>query len=77
MPDKVKAPSAAATPEVTPVKPDENVDEHGAARILGVSVQTLRNWRWQGVGPHYYKIGRSVRYGCARHLLPFLDGVEK
>jgi len=39
------------------------VDEHEAAKILGIAVQTLRNWRHQGdVGPVYRKVGRRVIY---------------
>jgi predicted site-specific integrase-resolvase len=38
------------------------VAEGQAARFLGVSVQTLRNWRCQGRGPAYIKKGRMVRY---------------
>jgi len=38
------------------------VDENKAAEILGLSVQTLRNWRHQSKGPAYSKLGRSVRY---------------
>ena len=38
------------------------VDERKAARVLGVAVQTLRNWRHQRRGPAYVKMGRSVRY---------------
>ena len=33
-----------------------------AAKILGLSPQTLRNMRSKGEGPVYYKIGRAVRY---------------
>jgi len=33
-----------------------------AAKILGLSPQTLRNMRSKGKGPVYYKIGRAVRY---------------
>jgi excisionase family DNA binding protein len=39
------------------------VDEKTASIYLGISVQTLRNWRHQRRGPHYLKVGgRSVRY---------------
>jgi hypothetical protein len=38
------------------------VDERKAASVLGVAVQTLRNWRHQRRGPMYVKMGRSVRY---------------
>ncbi len=29
---------------------------------LGVSVSTLTQWRYRGVGPRYVKVGRHVRY---------------
>ena len=38
------------------------VDEREAARILGFSVQSLRNWRSAGKPPPYIKRNRSVRY---------------
>ena len=39
------------------------VGEEEAARILGLAVQTLRNWRFKRVGPDYLKVGaRAVRY---------------
>ena len=38
------------------------VNEHEAARILGLSVQTLRNWRHLRRGLAYCKLGRSVAY---------------
>ena len=38
------------------------VSDDRAAEVMGVAVQTLRNWRHQGRGPAYLKIGRSVRY---------------
>ena len=42
---------------------DQWVDDREAAKILGFrNVQTLRNWRFQGRGPSYSKMGRSVRY---------------
>ena len=33
-----------------------------AAEILSHKVQTLRNWRFNGKGPAYLKMGRSIRY---------------
>jgi len=33
-----------------------------ASEVLGLHVQTLRNWRATGKGPVYVKQGRSVRY---------------
>lgn len=39
------------------------VGEHKAAQILGLRVQTLRNWRHLRKGPAYIKVGgRAVRY---------------
>jgi Helix-turn-helix domain len=39
------------------------VDEHGAARFLGVSVSTVRRWRWLKTGPVFRRIGGcSIRY---------------
>ena len=38
------------------------VNEHEAARLLGVAVQTLRNWRHQRRGPAYWKAGSRVNY---------------
>jgi hypothetical protein len=37
-----------------------------AAMQIGVQVQTLRNWRYLGIGPPYIRIGaRSIRYDLA------------
>lgn len=33
-----------------------------AAKIIGLKVQTLRNYRFHGKGPAYVKMGRSIRY---------------
>ncbi len=41
------------------------IDEHAAASLLGLSVKTLRRWRWSGGGPSYVKLGRCVRYDPA------------
>ena len=38
------------------------VDEHEAARILSLSVKTLRRWRWAGRPPSFHKLGSAVRY---------------
>jgi excisionase family DNA binding protein len=38
------------------------VNEIEAARQLGISVKTIRRWRWAGRGPVFRKIGGSVRY---------------
>lgn len=45
---------------------DDNpvVNEHGAARILGVSAELLKKWRQRNMGPDYiqYGPGGPVRY---------------
>ena len=50
----------------------KTVDEKAAARILGIAVQTLRNWRHIRKGPAYIKMGRSVRYQI-KDLQEYLD----
>ena len=44
-----------------------------AARRLGVKRSTLDNWRWQGGGPAYVKVGGRVRYRL-QDLADYLDG---
>jgi hypothetical protein len=41
------------------------VDEHAAAAKLGLSVKTLRRWRWAGKEVPYIKLGAAVRYDLA------------
>jgi Fe2+ transport system protein B len=45
-------------------KPSKQIhfDEKALAKRLGMSVKTLQNWRHQGIGPKWEKIGRAVRY---------------
>ncbi len=38
------------------------LNETDAARILSLSVKTLRRWRWAGKPPRFLKIGAAVRY---------------
>ena len=38
------------------------VNENVIAEESGLSVKTLRQWRFAGSGPPYYKLGRAVRY---------------
>ncbi len=40
----------------------ELVNEHVAAKALGLSVKTLRRWRWAGKGVPHCKFGSAVRY---------------
>ncbi len=46
----------------TPESPQRLLDERKAADRLGLSVKTLRRWRWAGHPPAFIKIGRAVRY---------------
>jgi len=50
--------SKHAQPKQTP----EVMNEHLAADLLGLSVQTLRNWRHLRKGPAYIKLSRRVLY---------------
>ncbi|WP_040336784.1 helix-turn-helix domain-containing protein [Candidatus Blastococcus massiliensis] len=40
----------------------ELLDTDQVAEMTGLAVNTLRSWRWQGVGPRSFKVGRWVRY---------------
>jgi len=40
----------------------ENLTTKQAAEFLQIKETTLEQWRWNGRGPRYCKIGRSVRY---------------
>jgi predicted DNA-binding transcriptional regulator AlpA len=41
------------------------INETEAAQKLGLSVKTLRRWRWAGNPPPFLKIGAAVRYDPA------------
>jgi hypothetical protein len=40
----------------------ERLTEQQLAKRWQMSVRTLQNWRWQGRGPRYLKIGARVLY---------------
>jgi predicted DNA-binding transcriptional regulator AlpA len=40
----------------------EAVTDREAAKLLGLSVATLRAWRLRRRGPRYLRFGRAVRY---------------
>lgn len=66
-PDVAPEQTVAAVPERRAEMPDlSNPDalltEREAAVVLGVKPKTLANWRGQGKGPAYVKLGRPVRY---------------
>lgn len=37
-------------------------NEKEVAALIGMSYQTLRRWRMDGIGPKYIKMSRAVRY---------------
>lgn len=45
------------------------ISARGTAAILGVTTATLANYRWQGRGPRFIRVGRLIRYR--------LDDVER
>ena len=66
-------PPAAQRPLPTQLETLRHVDEHVAAALLGLSVQTLRNWRALGKGIAYSRPNnRSVRY----RLQDLLDHID-
>ena len=50
----------------------KNLKTKEAAKFLNVKDTTLEQWRWQGRGPRFCKIGRSCRYRIA-DLETFLE----
>ena len=54
-------PHTPATPP-PPQAPSTNLTTSEAAHYLHVQPATLEQWRWNGRGPNYVKIGRSCRY---------------
>jgi predicted DNA-binding transcriptional regulator AlpA len=42
--------------------PLDLLNEYGVAKIVGLSVATIRRWRLLGQGPKYIKLNSSVRY---------------
>jgi hypothetical protein len=40
----------------------QNLDQKGLAKRWLISPRTLEQWRWQGRGPQYLKIGGRVVY---------------
>jgi hypothetical protein len=46
------------------------------AKVIGIAVTTLRNWRSAGKGPIYQKIGKRVLYSRS-DVLEFMDSFLK
>lgn len=45
-----------------PAELEELLDERQVANLICHSVRTIQKWRVSGKGPHFFKLGRSVRY---------------
>lgn len=58
-----------------PVSPDPLLATGEVARLLAQAEQTLRNWRCDGKGPAFVKIGRSVRYRTSA-VVAFVDALD-
>ena len=56
----------AETAGIDSFSDDKSIDEFGAAKFLGLSVHTLRQWRSRGGGPVYVKLGGRVTYTYGR-----------
>lgn len=56
-----------------PVELNPLLNEHEAAKYLGMSVMTMRDWRNKSRGPVYVKLGTAVRYR-ASDLKAFVEG---
>jgi hypothetical protein len=55
------APLQPSPVEPAPLEPSLTDEE--AARVIGVAVKTMRNWRSKGLGPPWVAVGRKlVRY---------------
>lgn len=55
------------------LNPGDLIDEHEAAATLHASVQTLRNWRWRGEGPTWYKIEKKIVRYKRSELAAYID----
>ena len=60
------------TGDARPSCPRPVVDTMGAAEYLGLHARTLDNWRSQGRGPRYIRVGRRIIYRVA-DLEEFLE----
>jgi len=70
-------PSEKPSAEKTWKMPDgEWWNDKQVAKVIGIAVTTLRNWRSVGKGPTYQKIGGRVLYPRA-DVLKFMDSFPK
>ncbi|MEM4406875.1 MAG: helix-turn-helix domain-containing protein [Candidatus Methanomethylicaceae archaeon] len=51
---------------------EKYITEKELSEIISIAPQTLRNWRHQGYGPPYIKVGRRVLYKLS-DVIRFMD----
>ena len=51
---------------------DRLLDEHETAERLGLSVKTLRRWRWLKRGLPWVRVGAAVRY-APKDITAFIE----
>jgi len=68
-------PTATAPAQPRQIPTNSLLDPREAADYLRIKVQTLANWRMNGRGPEYVRIGRLVRYRVAQ-LEAWIAGAE-
>jgi len=67
-------PEVTETPPAAKLAAGNLLNDVEVAALCGCAVQTLRNMRWRGEGPHFVKLGgRMVRYKPA-DVQAFIDG---
>ena len=67
------SPDPLASSNTASLQPGDLLKEAETADVLNVAVQTLRNWRWKGIGPRVTHVGlRMVRYS-RRDLAAFIE----
>lgn len=59
------APAAEPEAPAAAVDPDAWVDADTAAKMLGITVRTLRRWRDAGTAPPWTQVGGSIRFKVA------------
>ena len=52
------------------------INTHEAAQLIGIKPETLRQWRMNGPGPSFLKLGKLVKYRRST-VLQWIDGLEE
>jgi len=59
-------------PKIAP----EYLDTQAAAQFIGLSPLTLEQWRSEGKGPTFCRVGRAIRYSV-QDLRAFMDATRQ